>query len=136
VSNIAHPQQKNGFDELRLITKSLLFLALLTGLIYLRVFIVEIIPAMRVNGSAAVEIAKLVLLVTAMLGLLLTWRYEMVGSVTAVLAGLIFGILVYRTTTQSPLLLTFFYSSPFVISGGLSLVYWWRQQHQEVVNDA
>ena len=136
MSNLAHPQQTNGFDELRLITKSLLFLALLTGLIYLRVFIVEIIPAMRVNGSPGIEIAKLVLLVAAMLGLLLIGRYEKVGGITAVFTGLLFGILVYRTTAQNPLLLTFFYSSPFIISGGLSLVHWWRQQHKEVVNDA
>ena len=127
MSNIAHPQQKNGFSELRLFTKSLLLLALLTGLIYLRVFIVEIIPAMRDNGSTAVEIAKLAMLVAAMLGLLLTWRYEMAGGITAVLAGLIFGILVYRTAAQNPFLITFFYSSPFVISGGLSLLCWWRQ---------
>ena len=124
--NMAHPQQTNEFNELRLFTKSLLFLALITGLIYLRVFIVESIPAMRDSGSTAVEIAKLLLLIGAMLGLLLTWRYEMVGSVTAVLAGLIFGILVYYTTSENPFLLSFFYGSPFVISGGLSLACWWR----------
>ncbi|MCB8946051.1 MAG: hypothetical protein H6658_20085 [Ardenticatenaceae bacterium] len=128
MSNLVHPQQTDRFSELRLISKSLVFLALLTGLIYLRVFIVEIIPVMRETGSTAVEIAKLVLLIAAMLGLLATWRYEMVGSVTAVLAGLIFGILIYVTTAQNPLLLTIFYSSPFVISGGLQLACCRRQQ--------
>jgi hypothetical protein len=127
MSNLVHPQQENRFDELRLITKSLVFLALLTGFIYLRVFIVEIVPAMSANGSTAVELTKFVPLIAAMVGLLLTWRYERVGGGTAVFIGLLFGLLVYRTTTQNPFLLTFFYSSPFVISGGLSLACWWRQ---------
>ena len=136
MNNITHPQQENGFDELRLFTRSLLFLALLPGLIYLRVFIVEIVPAMRVNGSSAMEFAKLVLLVVAMLGLLLTWWHEMVGGGTAVLAGFIFGILAYLTATENAFLLAFFYSSPFIISGGLSLVCWRREQHREVIHGA
>ena len=136
MNNIAHPQQENNFNELRLFTKSLVFLALITGLIYLRVFVVEILPAMEVNGTTAVELTKFVLLIMAMVGLLLTWRYQRVGGGTAVLTGLLFGILTYRTTTQNPLLLAFFYGSPFVISGSLSLVCWWRQQHKEVINGA
>jgi hypothetical protein len=116
----------NSFSELRLLTKSLIFLALVTGIIYLRVFIVEFVPAM--SGVNVVEIAKLVLLLLAMLGLLVTFRREEVGAITAVSAGLLFAILVYTTAEQSRLMTAFFYSSPFIISGSLSFVCWRRDQ--------
>jgi hypothetical protein len=116
----------NGFSELRLLTKSLVFLALVTGIIYLRVFIVEFVPAMR--GTNVVEIVKLVLLLLAMLGLLVTFRQEEVGAITAVLAGLLFAVLVYTTTEQSRLMTAFFYGSPFIISGSLSFACWRRDQ--------
>jgi hypothetical protein len=116
----------NGFSELRLLTKSLVFLALVTGIIYLRVFIVEFVPAM--SGTYVVEIVKLVLLLLAMLGLLVTFRQEEVGAITAVFAGLLFAVLVYTTTEQSRLMTAFFYGSPFIISGSLSFVCWRRDQ--------
>jgi hypothetical protein len=116
----------NGFSELRLLTKSLVFLALVTGIIYLRVFIVEFVPAM--SGTNVVEIVKLVLLLLAMLGLLVTFRQEEVGAITAVLAGLLFAVLVYTTTEQSRLMTAFFYGSPFIISGSLSCACWRRDQ--------
>ncbi|HEX6386364.1 MAG TPA: hypothetical protein VF177_16960, partial [Anaerolineae bacterium] len=70
----------NGtINELRLITKSLLFLALLTGVLYLRVFTAGNVAAFRADGWNQTHILSLTFLVVAMLSLLGTLRWEAVA---------------------------------------------------------
>ena len=117
---------EDGIDELRLVTKSLLILASLTGVLYLRVFIVETFSAMSARGQGVLGLLSLALLVAATAGLLATWRWEGIGGLVATLSGLGLAVLSFLLATNNRWLTAFFYGSPFVITGGLSLVCLWQ----------
>lgn len=125
MSNLSHIDKPGGNgSELRLVAKALVFLALLTAVLYLRVFI----AGLWTNQAG---VTLLAFLLAATLGLLMTFRWENWGGLLAMAGGSGLGILVYLTTSEANKALTaFFYSSPFIISGALSVACWWRARHQ------
>jgi hypothetical protein len=118
----------NGISEWHLITKLVVILAIVTGILYLRVFMVEIVPAIFATGQRAASVLSLALLLCAILSLVSTRYWEGWGGVIAMLSGLGLGSLIYLTAEEKSWLNAFFYSSPFIIAGALSLADWWRSQ--------
>jgi len=123
----------NGISEWHIITKSVVILAIITGILYLRVFIVEIAPAIFANGQRAASVFSLALLLIAILSLVSTRYWEGWGGIIAMLSGLGLGSLIYLTAEEKSWLNVFFYSSPFIIAGALSLADWWRS-HKGVLS--
>ena len=117
-------------NQLRFVTKSIGALALLTGLIYLRVVGVESIGAIRTGQWGQNIVILFFMMILATLGLFCAWRLEAVGGVVALVSGIGVGILTYLTFEQNRLFTTFAYSSPFLVAGGLSLACWWRGKKQ------
>lgn len=125
MKNPTYPHQPNNrFSELRIVTRSLLLLALLTGVVYLRVFAASGLSVVDTGDRDLIGILSLLFLIAATAGLLATWRWEGFGGLVATGAGLSLGILTYLTATDIPWLTAFFYGSPFIIAGGLSLLCW------------
>lgn len=112
--------------EWRLVTRSLLFLALLTGAIYLRVFIAGLYPEMLGRGQEVIGFLLLAFLITAIAGLLACWRWEGIGGLITTFSGVGLAVLSFLGATNNPWLTAFFYGSPFMITGGLFLICWWR----------
>ena len=137
MNNTTKSQESNRkFGELYLITRALVLLAFLTGLLYLRVFIVNGLPAAESRSGDPTGMLMLVLLVVATLGLVTTWRWQQIGGLIAILGGLGLVFLSPVVFTDIPALRTFFYSSPFIIAGGLSLICGRREQKERETNEA
>ncbi len=117
-------------NQLRFVAKSVGILALLTGLIYLRVVGVESLSAMRTGQWGQNIVILFFLMILATLGLFCAWRLEAVGGIIALISGLGVAVLTYLTFEQNRLFTTFAYSSPFLVAGGLSLACWWRGRVQ------
>lgn len=114
--------------ELRYLARSVGILALLTGLIYLRVLGLETIASLQAKQGFGPVVILLGLLVVAMAGLLCGWRWELVGGLTAVISAVGIFIIAYFNTSQYPLFAAAAYSSPFFVAGGLMLACWQRNQ--------
>jgi len=112
--------------QLRFAAKSVSLLALLTGLIYLRVVGLESVTAVREGNWGHSAVILFFLLVLATLGVLCAWRLEALGGAIALLSGLAVAILAYLTVEDNKLFTTFAYSSPFLVAGSLSLACWRR----------
>jgi hypothetical protein len=110
------------FSELRLLSKGVGFLALLTGLIYLRSVMQQGL------GDDRMVTWLFVFLAGATLGLFSTWRWEGVGGLITAVCGLCLAVVVFRATVDTPWFDAFLYSSPFVVAGGLALACWWRDR--------
>lgn len=119
-------------DEWALMVKAVSFLALLTGLLYLRVMVGQGAPLSTGSHFLTAGAMRVTTTVVGILGLLSCWRWPVVGGTVAVLAGLFLGWQVYHSAIHDPLLLALAYSSPFVITGALYLLYGWprRQAHE------
>jgi putative Mn2+ efflux pump MntP len=111
--------------EMRYLARSVGILALLTGLIYLRVVAVEALASLQTNRETAV-LFLLGLLIVAMTGLVCGWRWELVGGLITVVSALAIGILTFFSITDYPLFSALAYSSPFFIAGILLLGCWKR----------
>ncbi|MBE2202515.1 MAG: hypothetical protein IAE79_28145 [Anaerolinea sp.] len=117
----------NGFDELQLMTKSIGLLAVLTGLVYLRVVGAESLLALRSQERGQTVVVLFALLVVAIIGLLYAWRQEGVGGFVAALSAVGISIVAYLSFQENRLFAAFAYSSPFLITGLMFLVCWWRK---------
>ena len=126
MQNSVNDFQKRQFSELRLIAKSVGFLALLTGLLYLRVVVDEGMLAPQENGLNGTVWLLITFFVVGTLGLLSAWRWEGIGGVTAVIAGI--GLLILFLNMGRGWLNAFFYSSPFILAGSLFAACWWRNR--------
>ena len=122
----SYDQSSGNVNQLRFMAKSVGILALLTGLIYLRVVGVDSVNAIRTGQWGQNIVILFFLMIVATLGLLCAWRLEAVGGVIALISGVGVAILTYLTFEQNKLFTTFAYSSPFLVAGGLSLACWWR----------
>lgn len=125
-NNHSYGQSPGDVNQLRFVAKSVGILALLTGLIYLRVVGMDSLNAIRAGEWGQKTVILFFLMVLATLGLLCAWRLEAVGGVIALVCGVGVGIMTYLTFEQNRLFTTFAYSSPFLVAGGLSLACWWR----------
>lgn len=121
-------QSNDDTYQLRPITKVVGFLALLTGLLYLRVVIAEGLAGLRAGHIPLVVVLLFVFLLVAAIGLVISWRWEGVGGLLALLGGLGLAIIDYNAFDRDGWLAALLYSSPFVISGTLCLACWWRQR--------
>ena len=120
-------QPENKFGELRLVTRSLLLLALVTAVLYIRVFLTTILSELDTSDHGELGILSFLALITATVGLLLAWRWEGLGGWVIAISGIALTVLTFLSVPESPWLTAFFYGSPFVITGFLSLLYWWRK---------
>ena len=130
MSRLANNHSHDHINKLRFMAKSVGILALLTGLIYLRVISVDSVNAIRTGQGGQSSVVLFFMMIVATLGLLCTWRLEAVGGVIALVSGLGVAILTFLTFEQNKLFTTFAYSSPFLVAGGLSLACWWRGREQ------
>lgn len=115
-------------NEMRFLERSVSVLALLTGLIYLRVIGQETLASLQTNQGLNAIILMFGLLLLAMVGLLCGWRWELVGGSIAVFSAIGIGFLAFFSATDYKLFSALAYSSPFFITGVLMLVCW-RRSH-------
>lgn len=118
----------DSFSELQTVTKAVAFLAILTGVLYLRAMVGE--GALGLGGSIEGNGLLLLFLALATAGLLAAWWQQGVGGVIAILSALIVAGMVYTTGGQNRLLEAFIYGSPFLIAGGLFVACAWRNRLQ------
>lgn len=122
---VHQPDDKSG--ELRMVTRSLLLLSLLTAILYTRVFVVTMLTGPETVDRGGDGLLPFLFLVTAIVGLLLAWRWEGLGGLVMTLSGIGLAVLTFISATETPGLIAFFYGSPFIITGCLSLLCWWRK---------
>lgn len=103
-------------------------LAFVTGLLYVRVFLIDGI--LQSDSSAnRTPLALLIIVVCATLGLVIAWFQEGWGGFVSLMGGVCLGILTYATAEETPGLATFVYASPFIIAGiFLLLDNWWARK--------
>ena len=126
----SYGRSPGNVNQLRFAAKSVGILAVLTGLIYLRVVGLDSLSAIRTGQWGQNSVILFFLMVVATLGLLCAWRLEALGGTVALVSGIGVGILTYLTFEENRLFTTFAYSSPFLVAGGLSLACWWRGREQ------
>lgn len=126
VSDRNHVQ--SSFDELRVFTRSVGLLAILTALLYLRAIALGGFLYRNPNGSLNLTPVLFVLVLMATIGLVAAWRWECLGGLVAVVGAISVAALVFTTFEANRLLATFVYSSPFLVAGALCLVDWWRHR--------
>lgn len=115
-------------DEWALFVKAVSFLAILTGLLYLRVMITGGGPLLPGNDPLVTGALRALVTLVAIGGILACWRQPVAGAAIAILSGLLLGWQVYETAAHSPLLIASAYASPFILTGALYLVYAWRKR--------
>lgn len=119
-----HIKQETDFNEMRLVARILQLLAILTGFLYLRVFVANSLSAEIVADQKTIAVLAFIFLIGAILGLIATWRWERAGALATLLCGLCLAVVTSRMTAENHWFTAFFYSSPFVIAGGFSLISW------------
>ena len=124
-------QPDNGISELRLITRSLMLLAFLTAVLYIRVFVAAALLTQEA-GAGGIGLLSFLFLVVSIAGLLMTWRWEGLGGFLVVISGIALSIVTYFISGENRWLTVFFYGSPFIITGSLCLVCWHKaRQHSQ-----
>ena len=114
--------------ELRIITKAVAFLALLTGLLYLRVIVGDAIMHLRAGEFPLEATLLLAFLVIATTGLVIAWRWEGAGGLLALTGGIGLAVIDYSAFGRGVWFAALLYSSPFIISGILCLGCWWQKR--------
>ena len=118
----------SSFDELHVFTRAVGLLAVLTALLYLRAMASGGFLYRGVSENIPVTTILFVLMLIATAGLVLTWRWECLGGVVAILGSLAVAAVVYSTYSENRLLALLVYSSPFLVSGSLCMADWWKQR--------
>jgi hypothetical protein len=98
--------------ELRLLSRGLSFLALLTAVLYLRVLITG---GLFINQPSWLVVGTSILMVGGLLALVALFRWERIGSMLAIAAGV--GLFLLFWVGRQPLQTNIFYSSPFIVTG-------------------
>lgn len=122
------PQTNDNAYELRLITKGVAFLAIITGVLYLRVVVAEGLVGLRAGALPLQVIFLFAFLMIGVLGLLVAWRWEGIGGLLALMGGIGLAAIGYGIYGRSRWLAALLYSSPFIISGSLCLACWWQRR--------
>lgn len=118
----------SSFDELHIFTRAVGLLAVLTALLYLRAMASGGFLYRGTDPEIPVTTILFILMLVATAGLVLTWRWECVGGIVAILGSLAVAIVVYTTFTENRLLALLVYSSPFLVSGSLCIADWWKHR--------
>lgn len=116
----------NNVNELRLVTKTVALLAILTAIVYGRAIVGGSLYSIDATPAAGQSLLLFVFLGLATLSLLAAWRWEGIGGLVSVVSALVLGGLVYFLADHSRLMMAVFYGSPFLIAGILFLACWWR----------
>mgnify|MGYP001424818933 CR=1 FL=1 len=115
-------------NETRFLARSVGLLALLTGLIYLRVIGLNGFTAVRSEQNLPGATLLFALVATATLGLFCAWRWEAAGGIVASVCAVGIALLAFRAFPDHPFFAAFAYGSPFLVSGLLFLACWRRKQ--------
>ncbi len=118
-----------GFSELQMVARAVGFLAVLTGVLYVRARMGEGTVAFG-GGSVDGDGTLLLFLALATAGLLAAWWQQAVGGAIAILSALGVAGIVYATGGPNRLVEAFVYGSPFLIAGGLFLACGWRARNR------
>jgi hypothetical protein len=118
----------SSFDELRVFARMVGLLALLTAVLYLRALASGGFLYRGDSETIPVTTILFVLMLVAAAGLVLTWKWECLGGVVAVLGSIAVAVIVYSTFSENRLLATLIYSSPFLVAGTLCLADWWKHR--------
>ena len=116
----------NSVNELRLVTKAVGLLAILTAVLYGRAILGGSLYAIESTPGQGQDLLLLVFLGLATLSLLAAWRWEGLGGFVSVLSAVLLGGLVYVLADHNRLMMAVFYGSPFMVAGILFLACWWR----------
>ena len=119
---------RSSFDELHVFTRAVGLLAVLTALLYLRAMASGGFLYRGASENIPITTILFVLMLIATAGLVLTWRWECVGGVVAIIGSLAVAAVVYSTFSENRLLALLIYSSPFLVSGSLCVADWWKQR--------
>jgi len=119
----------SAFDELRIFTKTVGLLAILTAVLYLRAIVSAGFLLRTRSESMPIAAILFALMVIATTGLVMSHRWECIGGIIAVLGALSVAIIVHATFTENRLMAVVIYSSPFMISGSLCLIDWWKHRN-------
>lgn len=118
----------SSYDELRVLTRAVGLLAVLTAVLYLRAMTSGGFLYRGVSENIPVTAILFVLMLFATAGLVLTWRWECTGGIVAILGSLAVASVVYSTFTENRLLAMVVYGSPFLVSGSLCVADWWKHR--------
>lgn len=121
-------KEDSSFDELHVFTRAVGFLAVLTALLYLRAIASSGFLYQGANDAVPVTAILFVLMLIATAGLVLSWRFECVGGIVAILGSIAVAVVVYTTFSENRWFALLVYSSPFIVSGSLCLADWWKQR--------
>jgi hypothetical protein len=124
----AAPPDPHELNELRFLARSVGILAILTGLIYLRVISAESAAALGNGQWAPVSVFLFALIALATLGLLCAWHWELAGSILSLLCAPAIALLAYESHPEQPWFAAFAYGTPFLITGGLFLTCHYRSR--------
>jgi len=123
------PPSDDEISEIRLITRSLILLSILTGILYVRVFVTSGPSLFDVGGQKGISLLLSLLVVFAVVSLIVAWRREGLGGLLALISGITLAVLTFLMSTEQPWFTAFFYGSPFVITGGMNLFSSWRRRN-------
>ena len=118
----------SSYDELHVFTRAVGLLAVLTALLYLRAMTTSGFLYRGVSETMPVTAILFVLMLVATAGLVVTWKWECLGGVVAVLGSMAVAVVVYSTFAENRLLATLIYSSPFLVAGSLCVADWWKHR--------
>ncbi|NCF68594.1 MAG: hypothetical protein GWP61_21750 [Chloroflexi bacterium] len=118
----------SSFDELRVFARTVGLLAVLTAILYLRAIASGGFLYRGDNATIPVTTILFVLMLMATAGLVLTWRWECLGGIVAIIGSMAVAVIVYSTFAENRLLATLVYSSPFLVSGSLCMLDWWKHR--------
>jgi hypothetical protein len=118
----------SSFNELHVLARAVGLLAVLTALLYLRAMASDGFLYRGTSENIPVTTVLFALMLIATAGLVMTWRWECVGGVVAIVGSLAVAAVVYGTFTENRLLALLVYSSPFLVSGSLCVADWWKQR--------
>jgi len=118
----------SSFDELRVLTRAVGLLAVLTALLYLRAMTSGSFLYRGVSENISVTAILFLLMLFATVGLVLTWRWECLGGMVAIIGSLAVASVVYSTFSENRLLAMLVYSSPFLVAGSLCVADWWKHR--------
>jgi len=121
-------RSSSSFDELHVFARAVGLLAVLTALLYLRAMASGGFLYRGTSENIPVTTILFVLMLIATVGLVLTWRWECVGGIVAILGSLAVAAVVYSTFSENRLLALLVYSSPFLVAGSLCVADWWKQR--------
>jgi hypothetical protein len=124
-------QKNSSFDELHVFTRAVGLLAVLTALLYLRAMVSGGFLYRGADTTIPVTTILFILMLVATAGLVLTWRWECVGGIVAILGSLAVAAVVYTTFVENRFLALLVYSSPFLVSGSLCVADWWKHRRRQ-----